>query len=58
VDAIAREHLHGVQERLGRLRSMERELKRMVRECGGGKVAEDFRDNVMAALMELKSICR
>jgi hypothetical protein len=37
---------------------MERELKRMVRECGGGKVAEDFRDNVMAALMELKSICR
>ena len=27
VDAIAREHLHGVQERLGR-------------ECGGGKVAE------------------
>ena len=40
VDAIAREHLHGVQERLGRLRSMERELKRMVRECCGGKVAE------------------
>lgn len=40
VDAIAREHLHGVQERLGRLRSMERELKCMVRECGGGKVAE------------------
>ena len=40
VDAIAREHLHGVQERLGRLRSMERELKRMVREWGGGKVAE------------------
>lgn len=32
VDAIAREHLHGVQERLGRLRSMERELKRMVRD--------------------------
>ena len=40
VDAIAREHLHGVQERLGRLRSMEKELKRMVRECGGGNVAE------------------
>ena len=40
VDAIAREHLHGVQERLGRLRSMERELKRMVHECCGGKVAE------------------
>lgn len=40
VDAIAREHLHGVQERLSRLRSMEQELERMVRECGGGKVAE------------------
>ena len=38
VDAIAREHLHGVQERLGRLRSMEKELKRMVHECSGGKV--------------------
>lgn len=40
VDVIAREHLHGVQERLGRLRSMEGELKRMIRECSGGKVAE------------------
>lgn len=40
VDAIAREHLLTVQERLARLRSMERELKRMVRECGGGKVGE------------------
>lgn len=40
VDAIARGHLEMVQERLGRLRSMERELKRMIRECGGGKVAE------------------
>ena len=40
VDAIARAHLGMVQERLGRLRSMERELKRMIRECGGGKVAE------------------
>lgn len=40
VDAIAREHLQGVQERIDRLRFMEIELKRMVRECGGGKVAE------------------
>ncbi|WP_421884470.1 MerR family transcriptional regulator [Pacificispira sp.] len=40
VDTIAREHLADVQERLTRLRSMERELKRMVHECGGGKVAE------------------
>lgn len=40
VDDIAREHLTGVQERLTRLRSMERELKRMVRECSGGNVAD------------------
>ena len=40
VDAIAQAHLKGVQERLGHLRSMERELKRMVHECCGGKVAE------------------
>tara|TARA_B100000427_G_scaffold322472_2_gene324527 strand:- start:2872 stop:3351 length:480 start_codon:yes stop_codon:yes gene_type:complete len=40
IDGIARKHLAYVQERLRRLRSMERELKRMVRECRGGKVAE------------------
>lgn len=40
INAIAREHLSVVQERLARLRSMERELKRMVQECSGGKVAE------------------
>ena len=40
VNAIAQEHLNSVQERLSRLRSLERELERMVRECGGGKVAD------------------
>lgn len=40
VDVIARNHLHGVQERLGRLRFVGRKLKRMVRECSGGKVTE------------------
>lgn len=40
VDALARKHLGNVQERLARLRSMERELKRMISQCGGGKVAE------------------
>ncbi|WP_421880453.1 MerR family transcriptional regulator [Pacificispira sp.] len=40
VDAIARKHLGDVQERLARLQSMERELKLMIRECVGGKVAE------------------
>lgn len=40
VDTIARQHLRGVQERMMRLRSMERELKRMIRECDGGVVAD------------------
>lgn len=40
VDAIARQHLSSVQERLDRLHSMERELKRMIHQCSGGKVAE------------------
>jgi DNA-binding transcriptional MerR regulator len=40
VDVIARKHLGHVQERLARLRSMERELKRMINQCGGGKVAQ------------------
>jgi DNA-binding transcriptional MerR regulator len=40
VDTIARQHLRSVQERMKRLRSMERELKRMIQQCGGGIVAE------------------
>lgn len=40
VDTIARQHLRSVQERMARLRSMERELKRMIQQCGGGVVAE------------------
>lgn len=48
VDAIARGHLHGIQERLARLRSMEQELKRMVRQCSGGKVTECRIINVLA----------
>ena len=40
VDAIARQHLRSVQERMKRLRSMERELKRMIQQCGGGVVGE------------------
>lgn len=40
VDTIARQHLRSVQERMKRLRSMERELKRMIQQCGGGIVEE------------------
>lgn len=40
VDTIARQHLRSVQERIKLLRSMERELKRMIQQCGGGVVGE------------------
>lgn len=40
VDAIAREHLTAVRERIARLRALEAELSRMVEACGRGRVAE------------------
>ena len=40
VDAIAREHLAAVRERIGLLRTLEAELSRMLDWCGRGQVAE------------------
>ncbi|WP_420549620.1 MerR family transcriptional regulator [Curvivirga sp.] len=40
VNTIAKEHLVNVREKISRLRSIERELKRMVSECEGGNVEE------------------
>lgn len=40
VDAIAREHLAAVREKIARLRALEAELSRMVDACGHGRVAE------------------
>jgi DNA-binding transcriptional MerR regulator len=40
VDAIAREHLAGVRERIARLQALEAELSRMIEACGCGRVAE------------------
>jgi DNA-binding transcriptional MerR regulator len=39
VDTIARQHLRSVQARIIRLRSMERELERMIHQCVGGFIA-------------------
>lgn len=39
VDAIARLHLSDVRNKIARLRDLEKELKRMVRECSGGRVS-------------------
>ena len=39
VDAIAQTHLKNVQNKLARLQGFEKELKRMVGECAGGRVS-------------------
>ncbi|HBN94019.1 MULTISPECIES: MerR family transcriptional regulator [unclassified Hyphomonas] len=47
VEAIAEDQLQNVRRRLKQLRALERELKRMVTGCGGGKVETC---QIMAAL--------
>ena len=39
-DTIARRHLKQVERRIARLNALRTELRRMVRECGGGRAAE------------------
>ena len=39
IDAIARHHLEQVEQRIAILQSLQGELKRMVRQCSGGRVA-------------------
>lgn len=39
VDAIARHHLEQVEQRIAILQTLRGELKRMVRQCSGGRVA-------------------
>lgn len=40
IDTIARDHLADVEERIARLRGLRTELKRMIAQCAGGKIAE------------------
>ena len=40
VDAIARQHLVAVRDRIARLQALEAELSRMIDACGCGRVAE------------------
>lgn len=40
VDQIARRHLTDVRNRIGQLRSLETELKRMLQQCRGGKIEQ------------------
>ncbi len=39
VDRVAQRHLDQVESRIARLQSLQRELKRMLTQCRGGKVA-------------------
>jgi DNA-binding transcriptional MerR regulator len=40
VDAIARRHLDAVEHRIARLETLRLELRRMVTQCGDGRVAD------------------
>ncbi len=40
VDSITTAHLREVQQKISHLRTLERELKRMVAECNHGKIAD------------------
>lgn len=40
VDGIARDHLREVESKIDRLNSLRKELKRMISECSGGRVAD------------------
>jgi DNA-binding transcriptional MerR regulator len=40
VDAIAREHLDAVRDRITRLHALEAELSRMIEQCGRGRVGD------------------
>lgn len=39
-DGIARKHLREVESRLARLQALREELKRMVAQCAGGRIAD------------------
>jgi len=40
VDAVARDQLADVEKRIGRLEGLRGELRRMIRDCEGGKVGD------------------
>lgn len=40
VDAIAKRHLQEVERRIEQLQALRKELKRMIGECGMGKVSQ------------------
>jgi len=40
VDAIARTQLAQVEQRIERLQALQKELKRMIEECSGGRIAD------------------
>ena len=40
IDALAREHLAAIEQKIERLTELRREMKRMLKSCSGGRAAE------------------
>src|ERR1700747_643742 len=40
IDALAREHVTAIEEKIARLTALRREMQRMLKSCRGGRVAE------------------
>ena len=40
IDALAREHLAAIEQKIERLTALRREMKRTLKSCSGGRVAE------------------
>jgi DNA-binding transcriptional MerR regulator len=40
IDAVAREHLAAIEDKITRLKGLRREMKRILASCSGGRVAE------------------
>lgn len=40
VDALAREHLAAIEKKIARLIALRREMKRMLKSCSGGRIAD------------------
>ncbi|MEH2560401.1 MerR family transcriptional regulator [Bradyrhizobium sp. AZCC 2289] len=40
IDALAREHLAAIEQKIERLTALRREMKRMLKSCSGGRAAE------------------
>jgi hypothetical protein len=40
IDTLARKHLATIEEKIARLTALRRQMKRMLKSCQGGRIAE------------------